>query len=95
MMASLAVAPPAPDLGSSPAAFADPAPDGSSTGSPDAAIPQTGEPIAGPVPLPHQRPRLSIVLMTAEVPLPRSRPNNDASQPEVVPEFSPNTRTAE
>jgi hypothetical protein len=60
--------PPWPTVGTSAA----PAPAFTST---DTAI-EASEPIAGPVPLPHPRPRISAAVVRGAVPLPRPRPSN-------------------
>jgi hypothetical protein len=75
VFASMPMAPPpwpsaAMSAPSSPAPT--PAPAFAST---DTAI-EAGEPIAGPVPLPHPRPRISAAAVRGPVPLPRPRPSN-------------------
>ena len=78
VFASLAAAPPLLSPATAPAAFADPAR--------DAAMPnlvlEPSEPIAGPIPLPPTRPRITVAQVIGAVPLPRPRPAEASPTPQ-------------
>jgi hypothetical protein len=86
MFATLAAVPPA--LGSATPAFADPAQDASPAPSimvAETAEIESGEPIAGPVPLPRAKPHGRVALLASAIPLPRPRPAEIAAPPEDFP----------
>lgn len=86
MLDTLSAAPPAADL-----PRAEPAQEASSlktTGVAQSATaedsaPEASEPIAGPVPLPRSKPRLSLARLTGPVPLPRPKPVEEAPPPDL------------
>jgi hypothetical protein len=84
MVATLSAAPPstkppnAPAAFSTPTAFADPARDGPVVMS--TAI-EAAAPIAGPIPLPRPRPEMTAAMTEHAVPMPRSRPAEEAAPP--------------
>lgn len=75
MIATLAVAPPNFNaLSGNQATFTDAAPMAAHAMAPETVTVEMSEPLKGPVPLPRQKPHVSVAAMTDAVPLPRPRP---------------------